>query len=142
SHAKKSACPPPFGDKASPPRQTKERFMAGSAATRVRWTSVEGANELFTPAFLEYLLALHDRLAPRIQALLPRRAAALDPAPGSGQGAPALASGAPGGRRGVEGARGARRLEHARHRDLRPMLHHLHVHQRAQSGTGGRARRG
>src|SRR5262245_38902904 len=54
--------------------------MAGSAATRVRWTSVEGASELFTPAFLEYLLALHDRFAPRIQELLARRAEALNQA--------------------------------------------------------------
>jgi malate synthase len=56
----------------------KERLMAGSAATRVRWTSVEGADELFTAAFLEYLIVLHDRLAPRIQELLTRRAQALD----------------------------------------------------------------
>ena len=35
--------------------------MPGSAAARVRWTSVEGADELFTAAFLDYLAALHDR---------------------------------------------------------------------------------
>jgi malate synthase len=51
--------------------------MAGSAATRVRWTAVEGAAELFTPPFLEYLVVLHDRLAPRIRELMARRAEAL-----------------------------------------------------------------
>jgi malate synthase len=51
--------------------------MAGPAAARVRWTSVEGADELFTAAFLDYLIVLHDRLAPRIQELLARRAEAL-----------------------------------------------------------------
>jgi malate synthase len=63
---------------ASPPRQTKERFMADSANARVRWTSVEGADELFTAAFLDYLIVLHDRLEPRIRELLARRAEALD----------------------------------------------------------------
>ncbi len=52
--------------------------MAASPAARVRWAPVEGAAELFTPAFLEYLVALHDRFAPRIGELLARRAAALD----------------------------------------------------------------
>jgi malate synthase len=52
--------------------------MAGSAAARVRWASVEGADELFTAAFLDYLIVLHDRLVPRIHELLARRAEALD----------------------------------------------------------------
>jgi malate synthase len=52
--------------------------MAGSAKARVRWTSVEGADELFTAAFLDYLIVLHDRLEPRIRELLARRAEALD----------------------------------------------------------------
>jgi malate synthase len=51
--------------------------MAGSAATRARWTPVEGAAELFTEPFLDYLVSLHDRLAPRIGELLARRAEAL-----------------------------------------------------------------
>src|SRR3989441_4079685 len=54
--------------------------MAGSATTRARWARVEGAAELFTPAFLDYLLSLHDRFAPRIRELLARRAEALDQA--------------------------------------------------------------
>jgi malate synthase len=51
--------------------------MAGPAAIRVQWAPVEGAGELFTPPFLEYLLALHDRFAPRVRELLARRADAL-----------------------------------------------------------------
>ncbi|OLC34292.1 MAG: hypothetical protein AUH81_12525 [Candidatus Rokubacteria bacterium 13_1_40CM_4_69_5] len=54
--------------------------MAGSATTRARWARVEGAAELFTPAFLDYLLSLHDRFAPRIRELLARRTEALDQA--------------------------------------------------------------
>ncbi len=54
--------------------------MAGSTAARVRWTPVDGAAELFTPTFLDYLVALHDRFTPRIGELLARRAAALDKA--------------------------------------------------------------
>ena len=44
---------------------------------RFRYDAVEGADTLFTPSFVEYLLALHDALTPRIQALLARRAEAL-----------------------------------------------------------------
>jgi malate synthase len=51
--------------------------MTGSASTRVRFTSVEGAAELFTPAFLEFLVHLHDRFTPRIRELMARRAEAL-----------------------------------------------------------------
>jgi malate synthase len=51
--------------------------MVGSAATRARWAPVEGAEEVFTAPFLEYLVSLHDRLAPRIRELLARRAEAL-----------------------------------------------------------------
>jgi malate synthase len=51
--------------------------MAGSAATRVKFASVEGAAPLFTPAFLDYLVDLHDRFTPRIAELLARRAEAL-----------------------------------------------------------------
>jgi malate synthase len=54
--------------------------MARSAVTRARWTSVEGAAEVFTPAFVDYLVALHDRFTPRILELLARRAEALDQA--------------------------------------------------------------
>jgi malate synthase len=54
--------------------------MARSAATRARWTSVEGAAEVFTPAFVDYLVALHDRFTPRIRELLARRVEALDQA--------------------------------------------------------------
>ncbi len=48
-----------------------------SATTRLRFAPVEGAAELFTPAFVEYLLRLHDRFSPRIHLLRARRAQAL-----------------------------------------------------------------
>ncbi|MGH7390603.1 MAG: hypothetical protein ACREM3_14260 [Candidatus Rokuibacteriota bacterium] len=51
--------------------------MTGSASTRVRFTPVEGAAELFTPEFVEYLISLHDRFTPRIRELMARRADAL-----------------------------------------------------------------
>ncbi len=44
---------------------------------RVRFAPVEGAAELFTPAFMEYLLRLHDRFTPRIYLLRARRAQVL-----------------------------------------------------------------
>jgi malate synthase len=44
---------------------------------RFRYAAVEGADALFTPAFIDYLLALHDALAGRIQTLMTRRAEAL-----------------------------------------------------------------
>jgi malate synthase len=44
---------------------------------RFRYASVEGADALFEPTFVDYLLALHDQLAPRITTLLGRRADAL-----------------------------------------------------------------
>lgn len=56
------------------------------AAARVRVASVEGAAELFTPPFLDYLVALHDAFDRRIRQLLVRRAEALDRA--LKQGAP------------------------------------------------------
>jgi malate synthase len=44
---------------------------------RFRYAAVEGADALFTPAFVDYLLALHDALAPRIETLMGHRAEAL-----------------------------------------------------------------
>jgi malate synthase len=44
---------------------------------RFRYAAVEGADALFTPSFVEYLVALHDALAPRIEILMARRAEAL-----------------------------------------------------------------
>ena len=44
---------------------------------RFRYQTVAGADALFTPSFVDYLLALHDELAPRITTLLGRRADAL-----------------------------------------------------------------
>jgi malate synthase len=73
-HAKK-VC---FYAEVEPLSRIKERFMAGSATTRAGWPRVEGAAELFTPAFLDYLVSLHDQFAPRIRELLARRAEALD----------------------------------------------------------------
>jgi malate synthase len=51
--------------------------MTRPAASRVQFAPVEGAAELFTPAFLDYLVDLHDRFAPRIRTLMARRAEAL-----------------------------------------------------------------
>ncbi|HXH83289.1 MAG TPA: hypothetical protein VNN07_10205 [Candidatus Tectomicrobia bacterium] len=45
---------------------------------RFSFEPVDGAAALFTPAFVDYLLALHDALAPRIDALMARRAEVLD----------------------------------------------------------------
>jgi malate synthase len=50
------------------------------AASRVHFTPVEGAAELFTPAFLAYVLRLHDEFTPRIGALRAERAAMLQQA--------------------------------------------------------------
>jgi len=48
-----------------------------AATTRVRFAPVEGAERLFTPEFLDYVVRLHDELAPRVRALMERRAAVL-----------------------------------------------------------------
>ena len=48
-----------------------------AATTRVRFAPVEGAARLFTPEFLDYVVRLHDELAPRVRALMERRAAVL-----------------------------------------------------------------
>jgi malate synthase len=45
---------------------------------RFRYDPVDGAEALFTPSFVDYLLALHDAFTPRIAALLARRAEALE----------------------------------------------------------------
>jgi malate synthase len=47
---------------------------SASTRARVRWTPVDGAAEVFTPPFCEYLGQLHDRLGPRVRALRARRA--------------------------------------------------------------------
>jgi len=44
------------------------------AVSRVRFAPVEGAAELFTPAFLDYVLRLHEAFTPRIHALRAKRA--------------------------------------------------------------------
>jgi malate synthase len=44
---------------------------------RLHHEAVEGADALFTPAFVDYLLALHDRLTPTIRTVLARRAEAV-----------------------------------------------------------------
>jgi malate synthase len=44
---------------------------------RLHYEAVEGADALFTPAFVDYLLVLHDRLTPPIRTVLARRAEAL-----------------------------------------------------------------
>jgi malate synthase len=45
---------------------------------RFRYDAVDGAEALFTPAFVDYLLVLHDALTARIAGLMARRAEALD----------------------------------------------------------------
>jgi hypothetical protein len=47
------------------------------AAGRARWTPVEGADTLFTPDFLEYVVRLHDEFTPRVRALMVKRAEVL-----------------------------------------------------------------
>ena len=47
---------------------------------RVKYSPVEGAEELFTPEFMEYLALLHDRFTPKIHALRAKRAEVLDKA--------------------------------------------------------------
>src|SRR5215831_16043713 len=44
------------------------------ASPRVRFAPVEGAAELFTPAFVEYLVRLHEQFTPRIHVLRAKRA--------------------------------------------------------------------
>lgn len=51
-----------------------------SATDRVRFTPVEGASQLFTPPFLEYLVLLHDRFTPRIHELRAKRTEVLEKA--------------------------------------------------------------
>ena len=49
-----------------------------AATARVRYAPVEGAAQLFTPAFLDYLVRLHDEFAPRARTLLEARATVLE----------------------------------------------------------------
>ena len=51
-----------------------------SATERVRYAPVEGAEEIFTPGFLEYLAAAHDRFTPRVHELRAKRAEILSKA--------------------------------------------------------------
>ena len=44
-----------------------------SSTTRVKFASVEGAAELFTPAFLDYLVRLHDQLDQSARTLRTKR---------------------------------------------------------------------
>ena len=50
------------------------------ATERATFASVEGVDELFTPQFIGYLVALHDRFAPRVHDLRRKRAEVLDKA--------------------------------------------------------------
>ncbi|MCH8109132.1 MAG: hypothetical protein IIB15_03300 [Chloroflexi bacterium] len=52
--------------------------MPGTASERIKITQVDGAEELFTPEFVEYLVFLHDRFTLRVRELLSKRAAVLD----------------------------------------------------------------
>ena len=51
--------------------------MTTTATSRVRFAPVEGAAQLFTPEFLEFVVRLHDEFAPRARPLLERRMAVL-----------------------------------------------------------------
>ena len=53
------------------------RRTGNPSAGRVSYTPVDGAAELFTPAFLDYLVRLHDEFTPRVRALRAARAAVL-----------------------------------------------------------------
>ena len=48
-----------------------------AATDRLTFAPVEGAAELFTPQFIEYLVLLHDRFTPRVRELLAKRAEVL-----------------------------------------------------------------
>ena len=50
------------------------------ATQRVRFDQVEGANELLTPRFLEYLVSAHDRFTTRVHALRAKRKEILEKA--------------------------------------------------------------
>ena len=52
--------------------------MPGTASERIKITPVDGAEELFTLEFVEYLVFLHDRFTLRVRELLSKRAAVLD----------------------------------------------------------------
>jgi len=56
---------------------TEPRQTGAAPASRVSYAPVEGADRLFAPPFLEYLLRLHDEFAPRVSALRRARAAVL-----------------------------------------------------------------
>src|SRR5207247_6119269 len=53
------------------------RRTGNPSADRVSYPPVDGAAELFTPAFLDYLVRLHDEFTPRVRALRAARAAVL-----------------------------------------------------------------
>jgi malate synthase len=54
------------------------RTERGATSTdRVTYTPVEDAAQLFTPAFLDYLVTLYDEFTPRVRTLMARRAAVL-----------------------------------------------------------------
>ena len=48
------------------------------ATERARFAPVEGTDELFTPRFIEYLVAAHDRFSQRVHELRAKRAEVLD----------------------------------------------------------------
>ena len=48
-----------------------------STASRVSYTGVEGAEELLTPDFLEYVVEAYDRFADRVQEVRDKREALL-----------------------------------------------------------------
>src|SRR5262249_57914609 len=61
----------------SPHRPLVLERLAGPTAARVSFAAVEGATELFTPSFMDYLVFLHQRFTPQIHLLRQQRATVL-----------------------------------------------------------------
>src|SRR5262249_47493434 len=61
----------------SPHRPLVLERLAGPTAARVSFAAVEGATELFTPSFVDYLVFLHQRFTPEIHRLRHQRAEVL-----------------------------------------------------------------
>ena len=102
----------------------------GRPTTRVHAAPVEGAATLFTPTFIDYLVALHDA-SPAARAAL-RGAASETLLKRARHGRPPAPAPERGEHRRLAGPARARRAAEARHRDLGPLLDHVDVHQRAQ----------
>ena len=54
--------------------------MPTVSSARIEHVQVEGASDVLTPEFIEYLAFMHDKFAPRISGLLTKRAEMLEQA--------------------------------------------------------------